>query len=71
MRNYKEVFTMLNFIMMTISLTVSILLAGVIGLVIFLQPKVMRFYTKMVMKSSMKLVDDIVKITEDINKEDE
>ena len=62
---------MLNFIMMTISFTVSILLAGVIGLVIFLQPKVMRFYTKMVMKTSMKLVDDIVKITEDVNKEDE
>ena len=58
---------MFEFIMMTISFTVAILLAGVLGLVVFLQPKVMKLYMKMVMKS----MKDIDEITEDILKGDE
>ena len=41
---------MLNFIIMTISFTVAILLASGLALVIMLQPKVTKWYMKLIMK---------------------
>lgn len=49
---------MLNFILMTLSFTVAIMLAAAIGFVIFSQPAVMRLYLKWVNKTTKKMLDD-------------
>lgn len=41
---------MMDFIMMTISFTVGILLASVVALVLMMQPKVVKWYMKLMMK---------------------
>ncbi len=48
---------MLNFIILTISIMVAILLASALACVIMLQPKVMKWYLRYVMKMS----EDIAK----------
>lgn len=53
---------MMEFIIMTLSFTVAILLAGVVACVIMLQPKVMKFY----MKHCVKLMKDMDDIFEDV-----
>lgn len=47
------------FIMLTISFTVAILLASGIALYVMMQPKVMKWYMKMVAKS-MKGMEDFI-----------
>lgn len=49
---------MLNFILMTLSFTVAIMLAAVIGCVIISQPPVMKMYLKWVNKTTKKMLDD-------------
>ena len=48
---------MLNFIMLTISIALGILLAMVMMVVLLLQPKVMKLYAKFVMKSMNNMID--------------
>lgn len=47
---------MMNFILMTLSFTVAILLAGAIATAILLQPKVYELYMKWVMKRTEEIV---------------
>lgn len=53
---------MMAFVLMTISFTVAILLASVIGCVVMLNPKVMKWYVKYVMKK----MNDFEDVTEDL-----
>lgn len=53
---------MMEFIMMTLSFTVGILLASVLAFVIMLQPKVMKWYTKLMMKT----MNNMAEITEEV-----
>ena len=48
---------MMDFIVLTISFTVAILLASGLALLIMMQPKVMKAYMKVMMKN-MKSVDE-------------
>lgn len=57
---------MMNFILMTISITVAILLAMAAATVIMLHPKVMKLYMKYCYKTLMKQMDDTI---EEISKE--
>lgn len=50
---------MMNFIIMTASLTVAILLATVIAFAVLLQPKVLKWYMKYVSKLSEQMVDEM------------
>lgn len=50
---------MMNFILMTISFAIAILLASALACAIMLQPKVMKWYTKYVMKMSEKITDEL------------
>ena len=49
---------MMAFVLMTISITVAILLAGVIGCVVMLNPKVMKMYMNYVMKHMYNFDDN-------------
>lgn len=53
---------MMEFIMMTLSFTVGILLAMVLGFMVMLNPKVMKWYMKFVMKS----MKDMEKVAEEL-----
>lgn len=55
----KEMFIMLNFIILTISITVAILLASALACFIVLQPKVMKWYLRYVMKMSEDIVNEL------------
>lgn len=57
---------MMEFIMMTLSFTVGILLAMVLGFMVMLNPKVMKWYMKFVMKS----MKDMEKVAEELMSED-
>ena len=57
MKTNKEEIKMMEFIIMTLSFTCAILLAGVIGCVILMQPKVMKWYMNWAMKISEDCVD--------------
>lgn len=50
---------MLNFIILTISITVAILLASALACFIMLQPKVMKWYLRYVMKMSESIVNEL------------
>lgn len=50
---------MLNFIILTISITVAILLAGVLACVIMFQPAVMKWYLKHTMKMTEAIIEDL------------
>ena len=52
---------MLNFIIMTISFTVAILLASGLGMVITLNPKVMKWYMKKANKMTMEVLEESLK----------
>lgn len=52
---------MMDFIVMTLSFTVAILLASGFVLMIIMQPKVLKSYTKYVMKVSNQVVDEMLK----------
>lgn len=53
---------MMEFIIMTGSFTVAILLASVIAFVLMLQPKVVKWY----MKYMFKMMENINQITDDV-----
>lgn len=57
---------MMEFIMMTISFAVGILLAMVLAFMVMLNPKVMKWYMKVVMKS----MKDMEKVAEELMVED-
>lgn len=57
---------MMEFVMNTISFTVAILLASLVAFVVMLQPKVMKWYLKLVQERTMELMDDFA-----VDKEDE
>lgn len=57
---------MMDFVMMTISFTVAILLAGVVTFFVMFEPHVMKWYMKLVQKRTMELMEDIV-----VNEEEE
>lgn len=57
---------MLDFIMMTLSFVVGILLATGLAFVVMLNPKVMKWY----MKAVVKYMKDMEKIAEDLMVED-
>ena len=57
---------MMKFVMNTISFTVAILLASLVAFVVMLQPKVMKWYLKLVQERTMELMDDFA-----VDKEDE
>lgn len=50
---------MMDFIVMTLSFTVAILLASGLALMIIMQPKVLKSYTKYVMKMSNQIVEEM------------
>lgn len=50
---------MMEFIIMTLSFTVAILLASGVSVFIVMQPRVMKWYTKRVTKISYQLVDEL------------
>ena len=50
---------MMNFIIMTASFTVAILLATVIAFAVLLQPKVLKMYMKYVSKLSEQMVEEM------------
>lgn len=52
---------MMDFIMMTVSFTMAILLAGVLSMVILMQPKVMKMYMNHVTKMSNQMVEEMFK----------
>ena len=52
---------MMEFVLMTISFTVALLLAGFIACVIMLSPKVMKWYAKYIQKITMSMIDDTMK----------
>lgn len=56
---------MLDFIMLTISIALGIMLAMVMMVVLLLQPKVMKMYAKFVMKS----MDNMINITNEETKD--
>lgn len=47
---------MMNFILMTLSFTIAILLSGVVGILIIMQPMVMKWYLKRVTKLSNEIM---------------
>lgn len=49
---------MMEFIIMTLSFTVAIVLASVLGVLIMLNPKVLGWYMKKVNQLTMKLFDE-------------
>ena len=53
---------MMDFIIMTVSFTVAILLASVLAFVIMMQPKVMKWYMKLMFKS----MNDMEQITNEV-----
>lgn len=48
-----------NFIILTISITVAILLASALACFVMLQPKVLKWYLRYVMKVSEDIVDEL------------
>lgn len=52
---------MMNFIIMTLSFTVAILLAGVLGTLIVLNPLVMKWYAKKVNKVTKTVFEETLK----------
>ena len=54
---------MMEFIMLTLSITVAILLAGALSMFIMLSKPVMKWYTKKVYKLTMNIFEDL---TEDL-----
>ena len=62
-QNKKELFIMMNLIILTICITVAILMASALACVIMLQPKVIKWYLKHVMKVTNEIVemDDLLK----------
>lgn len=59
---------MMNFILMTLSFTVAILLASGIAVVLMLQPKVMKWYLDKVYKATFNAMSNLEK---EIQEEDE
>lgn len=50
---------MMNFILMTISFAIAILLASVLACAIMFQPKVLKWWVKCVTKMSEKITDEL------------
>lgn len=50
---------MLNYIILTICITVAILLASALSVAILLQPKVLKWYVKYVMKVNEDMLNDL------------
>lgn len=50
---------MLNFIILTISIMVAILLASALACFIMLQPKVLKWYLRYVQKLTEEIIDDL------------
>ena len=61
MKTYKEMIKMMTFIIMTLSFTVAILLASVVGFLLITQPKVMKWY----MNYMLKIMNNMESIADD------
>jgi hypothetical protein len=55
----------MEFIIMTLSFTVAILLAGVVSVFIMMQPKVVKWYMKKVQKLTMGVIEDSLDMIEE------
>lgn len=50
---------MLNFILMTVSIAIAILLASVVACIVMLNPKVLKWYLRYVQKVTENIIDDL------------
>ena len=52
---------MMNFVVMTLSFTVAILLASVLAVILFTNKAVLKWYTKKTMKIAMEIAEESTK----------
>lgn len=50
---------MLNFILMTVSIAIAILLASVVACIVMLNPKVLKWYLRYVQKVAENIINDL------------